>query len=196
MLLTNDEQDRKECTHQLQKALVMYLLASSRWRRWDHPSPFVAFPPLNTVVFNEFISAPGPVALKVPLTLFILGCWGSWFSAIPSWPDGIRSNVDFPLFGTGRVPWLTLDGKARRAWRIMYWWGAQALGASLRISHCKYLIERPIWLHAYHWRPVSTKVDGYVPLKRFNTKFSEAKWPKAALSLRATSSGMMPLHNG
>ena len=176
----------------------MYLLANSRWRRWDHPSPPVAFPPLNTVAFNKLISAPGPVLAKVPPTLLILGCWGSWFSAIPSWPDGIRSNVDFPSLGVGRVPWLTLDGKARRAWRIMYWWGAQALGASL----CIVLVIIIIWwngtigLHAHHWRPVLTKVAGYVPLKRFSTRLRDAKWLKAALSLRAISSGMMPLHNG
>ena len=61
-----------------------------------------------------------------------IGWPGKADSARPSWPEGIKSNVDWLDDGAGRALLDTLAGIDLRAWRMIYWWGGQVLGASLK----------------------------------------------------------------
>ena len=102
---------------QLQNALAKYLFASSLCKVMAHPSPFVAFPPLNTVPFKVLISAFAPVV--VALDPARIGCPGSWVSVRASWLVGMRLKVDWLPLGVGRVPPVMFEGRARRACRMM-----------------------------------------------------------------------------
>jgi hypothetical protein len=78
------------------------------------------------------ISASEPVwvAFWLPRKIWA----GSWDSDIPSWPEGMKAYVLWPEGGEGMVLVLMFLGRARRAWRIMYWCGGHAFGASLLID--------------------------------------------------------------
>lgn len=79
----------KKNTHQLQSALVIYLLLNSRSNTFAHPSvTFVAFPPFITVPFRRLMSSPTGKAVPPSIV-----CGNSCAAVIPSWPAGTRSNV-------------------------------------------------------------------------------------------------------
>ena len=61
-------------------------------------------------------SADGPVEVElVVVDPLWIGWPGKADSAIPSWPDGIKSNVDWFDDGAGRAPLDTLAGSDLRA---------------------------------------------------------------------------------
>ena len=96
---------------------------------------------------------------------------------IPSCPDGTRSKEFPPLPGCGRAFVVKLAGRFRRASRAIYWWGGQAFGRS-------------------HWRPVSMKVVGKVPLYRSITMLIAEKTPNALPWSLKTSGGIIPTQKG
>lgn len=109
----------------------MNRFATSRCSVWAHPSPSIELPPFETVPFSPLISASMPevVAFRVPEKR--IGCPGRSVSSIPSCPAGIISKVDLFLVSEESDTPETLAGNALSAWRMMYWWGGQLLGASL-----------------------------------------------------------------
>ena len=76
--------------YQLQRALTKYQFTNSHCNAWDQPSPATAIPPLATIPLAVLRSAYGPVEMEFD-SLWI-GWPGKADSAIPSWPDGIKSN--------------------------------------------------------------------------------------------------------
>lgn len=108
---------------------VKYRLANSVCKTW------LQLPPLSTYGCREsrLTSAAVPVVEAFLTTEFtiIKGWPGSWVSERPSCPTGIKLKVDWPAFGGGNFCFVIFGGRLRSAWRMIYWWGGQALGASL-----------------------------------------------------------------
>ena len=112
--------------YQLHRTFVKYRLANAVCKVW------LQLPPLLIYICREplLISASAPVA-EAFLYVVRIGWPGSCLSERPSWFNGIKLKVDWLFPGTGNFSPVIFCGRFRSAWRMIYWWGGQALGASL-----------------------------------------------------------------